>query len=182
MPKDFKEFDEDMNRRLRKLQKAHDDELPEAIGQNLVDGFRMSFRRQRFNDYGSQPWQEVKRRKKGSGWYGFEYKGEKKRDTIGLRSKRKPNFSRAATTRNILIGHGRTGLLHSIFLKKAKAGLIEVATDKEYAEVHNEGGKIKVFGKYTTTVPQRQFMGHSKKIEDENFNIINERINKIFRK
>jgi phage gpG-like protein len=179
--RELSQLDDDLKKNLEQFKQAYERKLPEAIGHNLVDGFRDSFQMQRFNDYGSKPWKEVKRRKPGSGWYGFEYKGERKANVIGLRSKRGANFSRAATTRGILIGHGRIGLSDSIFLQTARAGRVVVSTNAEHAKIHNEGGTIKVFGKGTATMPKRQIMGHSDKINQENKTIIDKQLNKILK-
>ncbi|MCF8218714.1 MAG: phage virion morphogenesis protein [Bacteroidales bacterium] len=170
MAKDFKHFSDDMDEMRDKFLKAQNDRIPRAIGENLVEGFRESFDLQRFNDYGTQRWREVQRRIPGSGWYGFQYNKNKK-----------TYHSDRATTRNILIGHGRSHLRDSLYLKTFNKNAITIATNKEGAKLHNEGGKMLVFGKHATSMPQRKFMGKSQKLDEENYQILTNIINDIFR-
>ena len=146
-------------------------DFPRQVGKMSVDEFRENFRRQGFRNNGITPWPEVKRRKKGSPWYGFQYKGEKRtsvhyvRDrktgkTRRSKTQKKLNFSNAATRRGILIGPG-ANLMNSITVFEADEKKVIVGSDLPYAEVHNEGGYIKVFGKAVRKLPRRQFIGES---------------------
>ena len=42
-----------------------------------------------------------------------------------------------------------------------------IASDLPYAEVHNEGGYIRVFGKAKKKLPKRQFIGESAELMEE---------------
>jgi phage gpG-like protein len=130
----------------KKLKKALETDIPRAIGRVGVNHFRDSFEMQRYNEAGSSPWTEVKRRQKGSGWYGFKYGN-------------KGHFSSAATTRKILFGSGSSKLRDSIFVKEANARGVEWASSSDHATIHNRGGFVKVFGKNRAVMPKRQFMG-----------------------
>lgn len=120
--------------------------IPQAIAREGLNHFRESFKLQRYNEAGSSPWAEVKRRQKTSGWYGFKYGNRK-------------NFSSAATSRAILFGSGSSKLRDSIFIKSATASGVEWASSSDHATIHNQGGKVKVFGRGRGTMPKRQFMG-----------------------
>jgi phage gpG-like protein len=181
----------DMQQRAQQVAQAINDRLPRLIGDMLVDAFRRSWQLQRFNDTGSQPWQQVKRRTEGSPWYGFNYKSNSRvpvgsRGTTAKGKIRKfgskggiTNYTATATTRNILHGWGSAALRDSIFVAQAGGGRVIVATDKPYAKVHNEGGKIRIFGKGTATMPKRQFMGKSQVAEGEAKRMIKKTIDKI---
>lgn len=166
----------DLQERARQLTTAIQTEIPTTIGEMFVEGFGASFRMQRFNDDGSPAWPEVKRRQTGNQWYGFQ-KGtnasvpEGSRGyTANGRPRRygtkggKTNFSPRATTRKILYGSGSNNLQTSIYLHTARGARIIIATDQPHAEVHNEGLRSKIFGRKTFTMPKRQFMGTSNKL------------------
>ena len=57
-------------------------DLPRIAGKMGEDEFRENFHREGFRNNGITPWPEVKRRKKDSPWYGFQYKGER-RTSVG---------------------------------------------------------------------------------------------------
>ena len=142
-----------------------------------VDEFRENFRRQGFRNNGITPWPDVRRRDKSSPWYGFQYKGERRTSVRYIRDRktgktrrsktqRKLNFSNAATRRGILIGPG-ANLMNSISVRERSPSQVIVGTDLPYAEVHNEGGYIRVFGKAVRKLPKRQFIGESRELMDE---------------
>ena len=158
----------------KKITRYVQKDLPRQAGKMAVDEFRENFHRQGFRNNGITPWQEVERRKKGSPWYGFQYKGEKRTSVRYVRSKKtgktrrsktqkKLNFSNAATQRGILIGPG-ANLMNSITVFEANEKQVRVGSDLPYAEVHNEGGYIKVFGKAVKKLPRRQFIGESQEL------------------
>ena len=82
------------------------------------------------------------------------------------RHKKKLNFSNAATRRGILIGTG-ANLMNSITVFEASEKQVRVGSDLPYAEVHNEGGYIKIFGKAVKKLPRRQFIGESHELMTE---------------
>ncbi|WP_299087797.1 phage virion morphogenesis protein [uncultured Bacteroides sp.] len=152
-------------------------DLPRIAGKMAVDEFRENFYREGFRNNGITKWPDVKRRDKSSPWYGFQYKGEKrtsvairedKKTGKYVRSKKQPklNFSQAATQRRILNGPG-TNLANSIRVREASPGKVVIGTDLPYAEVHNEGGYIRIFGKKKVKIPRRQFIGESRELMDE---------------
>lgn len=149
-------------------------DLPRVVGKISVDEFRGNFYRRAFRNNGLHRWPDVKRRDPSSPWYGFQYKGERRTSVRMVRdrktgkarrskSQRKLNFSSAATQRGILIGPG-SNLMRSIAVREATAQRVVIGTDLPYAEVHNEGGYIRVFGKAKVKVPQRQFIGESREL------------------
>ena len=44
---------------------------------------------------------------------------------------------------------------------------VEIGSDLPYAQVQNDGGYIKVFGKAKVKLPKRQFIGESRELMDE---------------
>lgn len=161
------EIEKEIKRYVRK-------DLPRLIGKTSVDEFRGNFRRRAFRNNGLHRWPDVKRRDPSSRWYGFQYKGEHRtsvrivRDrktgkTRRSKSQKKLNFSRAATQRGILLGPG-SNLMRSIAVREASVRRVVIGTDLPYAEVHNEGGYIRVFGKAKAKVPQRRFIGESREL------------------
>ena len=173
MIRSFKHLGKDFNKKSKKTRKSIKDEIPLSVGRLLVRGFRRSFDMQKFNDYSAPKWEDVKRRQKGSPWYGFQYgsNGKVTQGSRGFTKNGKPrkfgtrggktNFSKAATTRAILRGSGSINLQESIFLAKTGNHTVVVANNQPHAEIHNEGGKFKIFGGKAAEMPQRKFMGHS---------------------
>lgn len=161
----------------KKVLKYIRNDLPRIAGKMAVDEFRENFRRQGFRNNGITPWPDVRRRDKISPWYGFQYKGERRTSVRYIRDRktgktrrsktqRKLNFSNAATRRGILIGPG-ANLMNSISVRERSPSQVIVGTDLPYAEVHNEGGYIRVFGKAVRKLPKRQFIGESRELMDE---------------
>lgn len=140
-------------------------DLPRTAGKTAVDEFRGNFYRRAFRNNGLHRWPDVKRRDPSSPWYGFQYKGERRKKGKKGRGKlkKKLNFSNAATQRGILIGPG-SNLMRSITVREATPRRVIIGTDLPYAEVHNEGGYIRVFGKAKVKVPKRQFIGESREL------------------
>ena len=161
----------------KKVLKYIRNDLPRIAGKMAVDEFRENFRRQGFRNNGITPWPDVRRRDKSSPWDGFQYKGERRTSVRYIRDRktgktrrsktqRKLNFSNAATRRGILIGPG-ANLMNSISVRERSPSQVIVGTDLPYAEVHNEGGYIRVFGKAVRKLPKRQFIGESRELMDE---------------
>lgn len=166
----FKAIRKDVERFIR-------DDLPRIAGKMAVDEFRENFRRQGFRNNGIQQWEEVKRRDPSSPWYGFQYKGER-RDYVKLKrdkksgklmravKQKKLNYSPAATQRRILIGPG-ANLMNSISVRESGPKRVIIGTDAPQAQVQNEGGIIRIFGKAKVRLPKRQFIGESKELMEE---------------
>jgi phage gpG-like protein len=185
----------DFNLKADQIAKVIDSKIPQLVGEMLVDGFRESFDLQRFNDAGAEPWKEVKRRQTGNPWYGFSYVpggGANYRVPAGSRGNYpsgkarqygtrggKTNFSPRASTRAILLGNGSVNLRDSIYLRSARRGYIVVASDQPHAQVHNEGGSSRIFGRTAFTMPRRQFMGTSTRLNQKAKDIIDLVIKRI---
>lgn len=161
----------------REVKRFLKNDLPRIAGKMAVDEFRENFVREGFRNNGVTPWPEVKRRMSDSPWHGFQYKGErrtsirikkdkKKGKYVRSKNQRKLNFSQAATERRILVGPG-SNLMNSVKVRKATSERVAIGSDLPYAEVHNEGGNIRVFGKKKVKIPQRKFIGESRELLEE---------------
>lgn len=164
-------------------------DLPRLVGKTAVDHFKENFDKEGFVDGGLQKWPDVKRRDSSSPWYGFDYIGEKrtsyafKRDrktgkTYKASKQKKLNFSKAATARKIL--NSSTNDLCRSITYNVSGGNVIITSDKPYAEVHNTGGTIKVFGKHPVKLPKRQFIGESHELTQKIDDIIDKGLDKIF--
>jgi len=136
-------------------------DIQTRIGVESVNHFKESFENQGFTDSSLEKWDEVERRKPESPWYGFKYKGtaknpRKKQRKSGLYT----NYSPAATSRQILSGE-TDNLMNGIRWTK-RGRNVYVTANTKYAQLINEGGAMRVFGKHSATMPKRQFMGRSK--------------------
>lgn len=49
----------------------------------------------------------------------------------------------------------------------------------DYAVIHNEGGQGLAFGKHSFTMPKREFIGKSKKLNEKTVKIINNELKKL---
>jgi len=183
MSKDISQLTKDLKREARKIERVLDKKAAREIGLMAVDVYKGSFKKQKFNDSGASPWEQVKRRENSSGWYGFKLGQNQRRP--GAKRKRRPgtktNFSRPRTTNAILHGSGSSNLRDSIFLKTARPDKIEIANDAPYAEVQNNGGYIKVFGRSRARIPGRKFMGHNKLVNFKAGKIMNTLITKTLK-
>lgn len=179
---------EELRKKIDKVSRVLDRNVPIAIGKTAVDHFRQNFRLGGFRNGGVKKWDDVKRRDKGSPWFGFEYKGEKRtflkltRDrktgkTSRAKKQDKLNFSPTATIREPLSSK-RMELFNSIRYIPGQ-GTVEIVSDKPYARVQNEGGTIKVFGKHPVKLPARPFMGESEELTGEVTREIDKQVTKI---
>jgi phage gpG-like protein len=55
-----------------------------------------------------------------------------------------------------------------------------ITSDKPYAQIHNEGGEAKIFGKKVYRMPKRQFIGPSYELDEKILKKIDYEIMKIF--
>ena len=167
--------------------------IAREIGNEAVRHFKDNFRQEGFVDNGLHKWKNVKRRDPSSPWYGFEYKGERRADypvKYGkkgkrLKSTKRLNYSPAATKRRILTGS--SGELQDSLRYKVNPSVgenlsVSITSDKPYATLQNEGGRIKVFGKTSAIVPARPFVGNSKELNDKIERIVQERVDSLFKK
>lgn len=178
----------DLRRCLKAISQTIGRDLPMVIGKTAVDHFRENFRLGGFVNGGLHKWTDVKRRDPKNPWYGFEYKREKRtslrltRDRKTGKTKRAArqkllNFSQTATIRAPLSSK-RMELYNSLRYYCRQNEAI-IATDKPYAQVQNEGGPIKIFGKRPARITARPFMGQSRELDEKVGEEINKRIDRI---
>ena len=142
-------------------------DLPRIVAKEAVDEFLENFTRQGFRNNGVQRWPEVKRRMPYSPWYGYQYKGERRspKDRKKKGQNRKLNYSLKYTKYDIL--RITSNLYRSVTSFEVSPERVEIGSDLPYAQVHNDGGFIKVFGKAKVKLPKRQFVGESKELMDK---------------
>ncbi|MEG2276664.1 MAG: phage virion morphogenesis protein [Odoribacter sp.] len=180
---------DDLRHKLRMINQAVKRDIPIVIGKTAVDQFRENFRLEGFLNGGLHKWKDVKRRDSKSPWYGFEYKGEHRtsyklsRDRKTGKTKKAQkqkllNFSVTATVRKPL--SSKRMELYNSLRYTAGAGMVSISSDKPYAQVHNEGGTIQVFGKHPVKLPARPFMGQSKELDTKVSQEIEKQLNNIF--
>ncbi|GGF22378.1 phage virion morphogenesis protein [Hymenobacter cavernae] len=123
---------------------------PKQVGQLAVREFVGNFARQSFqNEAGVEtrwPSRKVRRYRRKSG---------KKATRLRLTAAGKDDRGRA-----ILVKSGK--LRRSIRVDSIDSERVTISTDIEYAQAHNEGHVYD-----NRTLPQRQFMGASKRLNDE---------------
>lgn len=152
-----------------------DKNIAREIGTVAVKHYSENFDKEGFVNGGLQPWKDVKRRDPSSPWYGFDYKGEKRKNypirkgKSGKRLKRqkKLNYSNVATKRKILqgsTGELKRSLAYRVERVDSRKMVISISSDKKYAAIHNFGGAIRVFGKATVKLPARPFVGYSREL------------------
>ena len=182
---------EQLKRLDKELARLLSDTLPREVGKIARDHFRENFIREGFVDGGLRKWKDVKRRNPRSPWYGFEYKGERrtsyryKRDsktgkTYKDKKQKRLNFSQTATQRPPLRSK-RNELMRSIRVLHARDAQVSVGTDLPYAQVQNDGGVIKVFGKHPVRLSRRQFIGPSIELDAKVTRLVNLEIKRLFR-
>ena len=184
---DFDKF----RRKLDRLQRYVERDMPRIIGIESANFFSENFDRQGFLDNGLKKWKKPKRTDPNSPWYGFQYRARTKLPSNhprrrGAKKPYKPrkanpitNFSPAATKKPTLVNTGR--LANSIDFRIISPKKVEIYSDVPYAAVHNYGGTIKIFGRKTTRVPQRRFMGPSAELNRKIKKIIEQDIKRIMK-
>ena len=141
------------------------------MGTEAVNFYKGSFENQGFTDRSLKKWEEVERRKPSSPWRGFQYGSTAaKPRTVKRKASSITNYSPAAEKRPILSGQTQE-LMHSLKWERQGNG-VRVYADTPYSKVQNEGGPIKIFGKTSRTLKQRQFMGRSQQLRDKIRSII----------
>lgn len=165
---------------LKKAERRLAIDFPRAVGRLGVNHFRDSFDMQRFNEPGSQPWPDVKRRDPESKWYGFKYGNKARRPGVATRSREgRGNFSQARTTNRILQVTGK--LQQSIHVKQANIKKVTWAASAPGAQLHNRGGRFRIFGKKVATMPKRQFMGPSTRMMGQVRQLARKEFKSLFR-
>ena len=126
-------------------------DLPDLVGTEATKHFKENFEKEGFVDASPKPWKEVKRRMNPR--------------TRGVRK-----------TNKIL--HDSGELQESISYEK-EPGKVVIYSDKPYASAHNKGTTTAGRGR-STTIPKRQFIGHSEKLDEKIRKEIEDGLGKIF--
>ncbi|HSW64964.1 MAG TPA: phage virion morphogenesis protein [Dissulfurispiraceae bacterium] len=158
---------------VRRLHRYMENRVPRIVGTEAVNHFKESFDNQAFTDLNPSAWKPAKRTRPYSPWFGFEAgartrvpANHPRRGGKGKYKARKPNpitnYSPAAIRRKTL--SGATGDLRDSIQYRIEGNSVFVFSNLPYAQVHNTGGNISVFGRKTTRLPQRQFIGQSIKL------------------
>lgn len=166
--RDFSQFYDDIRRQAEDLQEFMDNELLDVIEVEGLNHFEESFDNEGFTDSSLKKWKPRKT---------TDTRG---RDITRYRTNRvgKPGelnkFGRSNQGRAILTGHNTGGnkLRNSLKGNKINGG-VEFSSDKEYAQVHNEG---------EGNMPKREFMGPSKKLDQKIIKKVDKSLGKIFDK
>jgi phage gpG-like protein len=168
------------SRKIEKLIDYLHNDVPVIIGTEAVNHFKESFQNEGFTDKSLDKWDEVERRKSSSGWYGFQYKANANKPEVKRRKENSSsNYSPAATQRAILTGTTQE-LKNSIQWERI-GNIIRIKATVPYAKLMNEGGDMKVFGKTTRKMKQRQFMGKSAVLKAKLEQMIADDIKQILR-
>ena len=122
-----------------KIERAVMHDAPLIIGNELVKAFKQNFQDEAF--FGKK-WQDVKRR------------------TNPPKKSKHPTDAR----RKILTGRNGGNLGRSI-RKEVRDGSVRIYSDLPYSAAHNEGTTTAGRGRHTV-IPQRQFIGRSKEVDD----------------
>ena len=151
---------QNINDKLSRIENYLHNQALDIIGIEAIKHFQDSFTNEGFTDTNIVKWDNVKRKDSASPWYGFKYGGTGARPGVKRRKQNSiTNNSDAATQRPIL--SGETQELINAFEYEKKGTSVTIYNTKPYAQIHNEGGTMKVFNKRTAKMPQRQFMGRS---------------------
>lgn len=141
-------------------------DLADIIAVEGQNHFEESFDNEGFTDSGLEKWKERKV---------TDNRGRDKRiyrsNRIGRRGDL-TKFGRQHEGRPILTGHNTGGnkLRYSI-TSRAEGSQVVFTSDKEYAEVHNEGSAV---------MPKRQFMGESEALHKKIVESFEQELDKIF--
>lgn len=108
------EFEKKTQAHASELERFINDQLPRRIGKMAVDHFKDNFRKGGFVNNGLKVWDKPKR---------FSETGK------------------SAGSRYGTLLSARNELFNSINYS-AKNGLITISSDKEYSQIHNEGGEV----------------------------------------
>lgn len=179
---------EKIHKKIKRLKSFIENDVGEIIGTEAVRDAKENFERQSFD---GKRWKDVKRRDPNSTWYGFKYGSNsdvpsnhaRRRGAKGKYTRRKSssttNYSPTATKTPILSSQ-ESNLENSIQYRVGR-NYVLIYSDLPYAEVHQNGGTVKVFGKKSVKMPKRQFMGMTKKLRKKINNKIDAKINAILK-
>ncbi|MBB4117874.1 hypothetical protein GGR32_000146 [Mesonia hippocampi] len=163
----FKDFTHHIKRQALELEQFIKDDLLDIIEVEGLEHFEESFDNEGFTDEHLEKWKARK------------VEDKRGRDITRYRTNRVGRagelnqYGRQNEGRAILTGHDSGDKLrHSLKSRKISKG-VEFSSDKEYAEVHNEGDD---------NHEQRQFIGHSKVLDAKIFRQVDKRLDNIFKK
>ncbi len=128
------------------------DRLPKQLANDAVLHFRKSFQVGGFEDRILEKWELPQRMQKNEKGTRYLYSGHAHWD----KKKKYKGFTRADRTRAVLVKTGN--LRTSVRVLRTSPGEAIIGSSLPYAQVHNDGGKMKNGKK----MPQRQFVGDSK--------------------
>ena len=185
------QFSQKLTQHAAQIKHYIERDAPRIAATEAVNHFKKSFLDEGFTDSSLVKWKPAKRTVSNSYWYGFEYGARvatpsdhpRRWRAKGAYKPRKANpvtnYSPAATKRKAL--SGRTGDLKDSIQYRLEPGRAIIFSDQDYAAVHNSGGQASVFGRKTTTMPKRQFIGDSIKLKAKIKHELNKDINRILR-
>ena len=161
------QFIKNLDDTLRDIDKFARKDAPRIAGKIAVDHFKKNFQEgtEGFVNDGLKKWSEVNRRTGG--------KIDKKGRYVQNKAKG------ADRTRPILTG--RTGALaRSLEKPEIADNQVTISSNLPYAEAHNDGTTTAGRNK-NVVIPQRQFMGESKELNELIINEINRKLNTILK-
>lgn len=132
---------DNLSQKLQAIQNFLKDGVFDVVGVEAENFYKESFRNQGFTDNNLEKWEDVKRR------------------TNPGRSTR----AQTAARRPILTG--QTGELGESVYYEKKPPHVAIKSDKDYAQVHNEGGTAGRTGRQFD-MKQRKFIGKSAKLNE----------------
>ena len=171
---------------LKRIEKVIKKEAGRIIGTEAVNHFSQNFDAQAFD---GKKWKDVKRRDPASTWYGYRYgantnlpaRHPKRKGAKSKWKRRKTgsttHYSPTAKSTPILSSQ-RSELENSLYYKVKGSRAVVIKSDKDYAQVHNKGGNIKVFGKHLAKIPARPFIGKSKTLNKKITKALNRKFSK----
>ncbi len=143
------EFEKHLRQHKEQLSRLITRTLPVKAGTEAVNHFRDNFRKEGFVDSSLQPWKP---------------------------SKRKSNPKHPDQAYNTLMS--RRNNLYKSIRKETAPGKVTVYTNVPYAAAHNEGTN-RAGKNHCLRIPKRQFMGHSKQLDDKVRRMIDGEVRKI---
>ena len=112
-----------------------------------------------------------------SSWQKQGWDGQKWQEP--LRKKKKGGSSRNNSATLVQSGRLRRDVANS--LRQATFDKIFFRVDNPYAQIHNEGGTGRAFGKHSFKMPKRQFIGQTNELRNKQIAIIKQYIGGIWR-
>lgn len=163
----------EINKHLNEIGSFVNKRAKEIVAIEAINHFTENFEKQSFE---GKKWKDVKRRNPTSAWYGFSHGAKSKKPARhpsrkGVKRKYKarkenPTTNYSPVARKTPILSSRRSQLEKSLQYKINDNRITVYSNLPYAEIHNKGGQIKVFGKTSVKMPARQYMGNTRKLRE----------------